>query len=87
MTLLEAMASSLPIACSNKNSMNILLGKGGIYFEPENIASIKNAIVKLFKSIKLSIKYGTKAYKKASQYSWGKTAHKILKYLSKIGES
>ena len=87
MTLLEAMASSLPIACSNKSSMNNLLNEGGIYFEPENIKSIKNAILKLLKSKKLRKEYGTKAFKLASKYSWEKTAHNTLKYLSEIGES
>ena len=42
--LLEMMASSLPIACSNRGPMPNILGENGIYFDPENINSISEAL-------------------------------------------
>ena len=87
MTLLEAMASSLPIACSNKSSMKNLLKDAGIYFDPENVESIKDAIMKLYNSEKLRKEYGTKAYSLASEYDWENTVNLTLDYLSEIGAS
>ena len=38
--LLEAMAASLPIACSNRGPMPEILKDAGIYFNPEQVSSI-----------------------------------------------
>ncbi len=42
--LLEAMASGLPIACSEREPMPEVLGEGGIYFNPENSKDIAQAL-------------------------------------------
>ena len=38
------MASGIPIACSNRGPMPEILRDGGIYFDPENVDSIKDAL-------------------------------------------
>ncbi|MFY0610410.1 MAG: glycosyltransferase family 4 protein [Hyphomicrobiaceae bacterium] len=43
-TLLEAMASGIPICCSNRGPMPEVLGEDGIYFDPEDPASIAGAM-------------------------------------------
>ena len=42
--LLEGMASGLPIACSNRGPMSEILGDAGLYFDPEVVDSIAEAI-------------------------------------------
>lgn len=87
MPLLEAMAASLPIACSNKSSMENLLGNSGIYFNPENVSSIENVILKLFNDKELREQLGKNSHKIAMDYSWKSTADKTFQYLSKISSS
>ena len=50
MILLEAMASGLPIACSNKTAMPEILGDCGEYFNPDNPMLIANAIKSIVKN-------------------------------------
>lgn len=44
--LIESMAAGLPIACSNRGPMPEVLGDAGIYFDPEDAASIACAVRK-----------------------------------------
>jgi len=46
-SLLEAMAVGLPIACSNKSSLPETLQDGGEYFDPEDDQSIASAVKRL----------------------------------------
>jgi len=72
--LLEAMASGLPIASSNKGPMPEILKDGGVYFDPENIESISNSLSKLFYSHELREKLSNSAYNYSKKYSWDKCA-------------
>ena len=49
-TLVEAMAVGLPIACSNRGPMPEVLADGGVYFDPENSGSIVAAIEQIMQS-------------------------------------
>ena len=84
MTLLEAMAHYLPIACSEKSSMPEMLKNGGVYFDPENLESIKVAILKLYEEEGLRKTLAEKAFLLANEYSWKETAHKTLSYLKNV---
>jgi len=42
--LVEAMASGLPIACSNRGPMPEVLGDAGVYFDPEDPHDIARAL-------------------------------------------
>jgi len=46
-TLIEGMASGLPIACSDRGPMPEVLAAGGVYFDPERPSSIVRAIYSL----------------------------------------
>ena len=82
--LIEAMGSGLPIACSCKSSMKSILKDGGVYFDPEDVASLKSALMKLIKEDCLRKRNGEKAFKLSSRYSWEKCANETLKYISEV---
>lgn len=47
-SLMEAMASGLPVACSNiRGNIDLIDEHGGVFFEPANVDSIEEAITKL----------------------------------------
>ena len=54
-TLLEAMSTGLPIACSFRGPMIEVLKDGGLYFNPEEPSSIEFAISELIKTKRLEI--------------------------------
>lgn len=84
MTLLEAMASSLPIACSNVSSMKELLKDSGIYFNPTSTESCKKSIKRLVENKGLREKIGKKANDAAKEYSWQTTSKETIRFLKMI---
>lgn len=80
--LLEAMASGLPIACSNRGPMPEILGVAGCYFDPEDTNSIATAILGLMKSQKLRARLARAAYERAQQYSWVRCAEDTFEFLA-----
>jgi glycosyltransferase involved in cell wall biosynthesis len=82
-TLLEAMASGLPIACSDRGPMPEILKDGGVYFDPEKYISIASAIEKIIVNPKLREKISVRAREISAKYSWGKCADETWKFVSK----
>ena len=80
--LLEAMASHLPIACSNRLPMPEVLGDTGVYFDPEDITSITNALRELLVSSELRKVKAKKAKERSIQYTWGRCANDTFEFLS-----
>jgi len=87
MTLLESMAAGLPIACSNKSSMPEMLKDAGVYFNPEDIESIKQAILKIYEDGELRSMLGHRAQQYARKYSWEKTADQTFEFLANVASS
>jgi glycosyltransferase involved in cell wall biosynthesis len=86
MILLEAMASGRPIACSNRSSMPEILAGAGIYFDPLDVESIKNAIQYLCTNEKKAEILGAMARERARSYSWKKCSDSTFSYLSKTAQ-
>lgn len=82
--LLEAMASGLPIACSDKSSMRELLQDAGVYFDPESVESIKDALKVLINDEELREKLGNKSYELSNNFSWEKSSRHTLKFMSDV---
>lgn len=82
-TLLEGMASGLPIACSNKSSLPELLLDGGVYFDPEDYNSIANAIELLLNDRSLRENLSFRAKEIAKNYTWERTAFETFNYILK----
>tara|TARA_A100001015_G_scaffold316939_1_gene432518 strand:+ start:2799 stop:3941 length:1143 start_codon:yes stop_codon:yes gene_type:complete len=82
--LLEAMASGLPIVCSNKGPMPEILQNGGIYFNPLNKTEIMNALKKTINSKELREKISKNSYSRSRLFTWEKCAKNTFLFLNKI---
>ena len=80
--LIEAMASGLPIACSNYGPMPEVLQDAGIYFDPEKVEQITNALKELLDDHLKRQSIAEKAYKASNNYSWESCARETFDYLS-----
>lgn len=81
--LLEAMASGVPIACSDKGPMPEVLGSGGLYFDPEYPTQIARSLRFLFEHPELRSILAGEAYDRAQHYSWEHCAKETFSYLTK----
>ena len=83
-SLVEAMASGLPIACSDRGPMPEILEDAGLYFDPESSHSIRSALQQLIDNSQLRHKLGTLAYQMSKKYSWSRCAHETWTLLASI---
>ena len=80
-TLVEAMASGLPIACSDRGPMPEILEDGGVYFDPENAESIAAAIENIIRNREMRVSIAKRAKELAEQYSWARCASETWDFL------
>jgi len=83
-TLLEAMAVGLPIACSNRGPMPEVLADGGVYFDPEEADSIAVAIEQIIQSPALRLTIAQRAKALSQQYSWKRCADETWAFVAEI---
>jgi glycosyltransferase involved in cell wall biosynthesis len=86
-TLLEAMATGLPIACSNRMPMPQMLKDGGVYFDPVAPASLASALGVLLADGDLRVRCGQRAQAYARQNQWQASADRLFDFLRTIVES
>jgi glycosyltransferase involved in cell wall biosynthesis len=84
MLLMEAMASGLPIACSNRGPMPEVLGQAGVYFNPEDPAEIAACLRTMICSPGMRSRYAQAAYERAQSYSWEKCANSTFGFLAEV---
>ena len=80
-TLLEAMAMSFPIACSNKGPMPEVLKHGGQYFDPINPYSISDSIERLILDSELRSQSSRNSKLLSEEYSWARCSFETFDYL------
>lgn len=80
-TLVEAMAVGLPIACSNRGPMPEVLADGGVYFDPEDADSIANAVEQIIQSPDMRLAIAQRAKALSQQYSWKRCADETLAFV------
>jgi glycosyltransferase involved in cell wall biosynthesis len=86
-TLVEAMAGGLPIACSDRGPMPEIMQDAGTYFNPEEPASIAQAIEKLILEESFRKSVAEKAKVLSNQYSWERCARETWIFLAKTREN
>jgi glycosyltransferase involved in cell wall biosynthesis len=79
MPVLEAMAAGVPVACSDIPPLREIAGATVHYFDPLNEGAIRDAFLRLCAG---SIPTEA-AQRRASEFTWKKTAQATLDYLSK----
>jgi len=84
--LLEAMASGLPIACSNRPPMPEVLGQAGVYFDPLCPRQIEAALRDLFHNCELRRDHAVAAHERAEQFSWSACARDTFRFLAAVCE-
>ena len=82
-TLIEGMCTGLPIACSNRGPMPEILQDGGVYFDPENIDSIVNALEAIIINGSLRKKIAEKSKKYSKKFYWEKCSKETFSFLIK----
>lgn len=86
-TLLEAMAAGLPIACSDRGPMPEILEDGGVYFDPELPDSIAAAVEQLITDPALRERVAQRAKQLSEQYSWSRCAEETWKFIAETYRS
>ncbi len=79
--LIEAMASGLPVACSDRGPMQEVLQDAGFYFDPENVSSLMKALLKLIHCRSLREAKALKAWQKVQSYSWQRCATETFAFM------
>ena len=82
--LLETMAAGLPILCSDRGPMPEVLGKAGVYFDPENPDSMCRQLIALFKAQTTRRRLGLLARQRAQKYSWDKCAKETFRFCHQV---
>lgn len=80
-SLLEAMAVGIPIACSNKSSLPETLRDAGEYFDPADPAAIADAVKNLIDNPRRRDQLANAAKALAQTYSWQRCANETWAYV------
>lgn len=83
-TLLEAMASGLPVAASDTRPMPDILGDAAVYFQAESISSIEAALRRLAMDCELRQVGAMRLYTESWKYSWTHCADRTFALLAEV---
>lgn len=82
--LLEALALGVPAAAANSTAMPEMAGDAAIYFDPQNVAEMAEAMERLVWDEDLRGELGQKAVAQAAKFTWEKTARQTLAVLEEV---
>ena len=83
-TLVEAMAAGLPIACSSRGPMPSILGSKGFYFDPLSPVSIERAMRTAIDSPRMRRDAAQDAYERSLVYSWQRCARETFEFVRAV---
>lgn len=81
---IEAQACGCPVIASHTSCMPEILRDSVLYFDPENINSIKEAIEKILYNVRLREELISKGLKNASRFSWEESGEALMNVIDKI---
>ncbi|MBA4417139.1 MAG: hypothetical protein C0392_04415 [Syntrophus sp. (in: bacteria)] len=81
---LEAMSCGCPVVSSNLTSLPEVVGDAGILVNPLNVHEISQAIFEVISNDGLRSEMVLKGFEQAKQFSWEKTAKKMLEVCEKL---
>ncbi|MCR4734260.1 MAG: glycosyltransferase family 4 protein [Treponema sp.] len=82
--ILEAMASGIPVICSNSGVLPEIGGNVPIYFDSNDVYDIAYSMQKVVNEAELSSKMVTKGLEWASNFNWSDTVNKTLEAAAKL---
>ncbi len=85
-TVVDAMATGLPVIVSNNSSLPEVAGKAGLYIDPRKVDHIEQAIRTLMTDPKLQSKMSHESLKQAKKFSWEKMAGQVLKVFEMVAK-
>ncbi|MDR3643118.1 MAG: glycosyltransferase family 1 protein [Candidatus Doudnabacteria bacterium] len=84
MQILEAFAAGVPVAVSNISSLPEVAADAAVYFDPNNDAEIKNAMLHILLDKSLADSLREKGARRLKNFSWEKCARETLEVLTMI---
>ncbi|MBU1203100.1 glycosyltransferase family 4 protein [Patescibacteria group bacterium] len=79
--ILEAMASGVPVVCSDMPVLHEVAGEAAVYFDPDNPQDIKDKMTQVYQEERLREILIAKGLKRAGNFSWQKCAQETLDYI------
>lgn len=79
--VLEAMASGVPVICSDISALREVAKEAVLYFDPDNLDDIASKIEKIFNDREQRRDLIDKGLKRAQNFSWTDVARKTLDYI------
>ncbi len=86
MILLEAMASGIPVLCSERTAMPEILMDNGSYFNPESIDEIVETLRSSIRNDEPRHNRATGAYRRAREFTWERCADQTFGFLAEIAQ-
>ena len=80
------MAAGLPIACSDRGPMPEILQEAGVYFNPEDVPSIADAVARVVSDPELRTRIAERARTLSGQYSWERCAKETWTLLHAVAQ-
>lgn len=81
--ILEAMASGVPVACSNTSSLPEVAGDAAVFFDPLDESAIEDALCRLLTQEVLRKDCIERGLKHAAQFSWERCARQTVEVLER----
>lgn len=76
--VLEAMASGVPVVCSDRASLPEVAGDAAVFFDPYSVEDIAEKLARVALSASLRKELIAKGYQNLERFSWEKTARDTL---------
>lgn len=86
LSVVEAMATGIPVLCAKAGALPEIAGEGALYFDPDNIEEFADLMIKITEDKKLRKKLILDGLDKVKRYSWEKTTLKTFELLENIAE-
>jgi glycosyltransferase involved in cell wall biosynthesis len=72
------MACGVPVACSNRKALPEIAGDAALLFDPLDAENMADSVYRILRDTSLRTDLIARGRKRASQFSWDKTAERTL---------
>ncbi len=84
--ILEAMATGVPVACSNSSALPEIAGDAALFFDSDNILDIANTLEKLVVDKKLKESLIKRGLEHSAKFNWENTITKTLEIAKQVAK-